>query len=399
VYALLVVKIWNFFRGYVVIRIEGLSLEKFINYAISRGVYFWDIIRVDYTTLEAKVGLKGYKELRHIVKRVGCKVKIYGKIGYPFFVHKIKVRKMFLVGFVISLLLIIVGTSFIWNIEVFGNKSISTQKIIGYLKSNNLYPGVFKYHVNLLDIENNMMLEFEDIAWVGINLKGTKVIVDIVEKVKPPKKIPVNIPCDIIAAKNGVVEKIIAKNGDALVEKGDIVKSGQVLITGVLNRDNLESRYVHALGEVYAKTYYEETDEIALIKKEKIKTGNMVTRRIVRIGNSQIVLGHDEIPYSNVIIEKRNKRIPSWRNIKIPVEIIIEEYYEAKDTSVSIDKEVAKKALQEKILVKLINRIPVNASILDQRIAFYEKENILYCKINIEALEQIGIQRMLFQEN
>ena len=396
---LLVVRIWNYFRGYVVIRIEGLSLEKFINYAILKGVYLWDINRIDYTTLEAKVGLEGYKELRHIVKRAGCRVKIYSKIGYPFFMHKIKARKMFLTGSVISLLLIVLGTSFIWDIEVVGNKNISTENIVEYLNSNNLYPGAFRYHVSLLDIENKMMLEFEDLAWVGINLKGTKIMVDIVEKVTPPVNIPVSVPCHIVAIKNGIVEKIITKNGDALVHKGDIIKPGQILITGVLYRENLETRYVHALGEIYAKTYYEENDEIALIKNEKIKTGNMFKRRVLKIGNSQIALSFDEIPYSNVIIEKRNNRVPPWRNIKIPVEIIIEEYYETKDISVSIEKTVGEKALQEKILVKLMNKIPINASILDQRLTIHQEDNILQGKLIIEALEQIGVQKKIIPEN
>ena len=389
-------RIWNFFRGYVVIRIEGLSLEKFINYAISRGVYLWDIIRIDYTTLEAKVGLEGYKELRHIVKKSGCKVKIHGKIGYPFFMHKIKVRKMFTVGFIISILLIFAGTSFIWNVEIVGNKDLPTHVIEDFLDRNSLFPGAFKYQISISDIEDNMMIEFESLAWVGVHIKGTKAIIDIVEKVQPPESVPFDIPCDIIAAKNGIVEKVIAKNGDALVKKGDIIKKGQTLITGALFREELPIRYVHALGEIYAKTYYEENEEMSLIKQEKLKTGNMYKRRIVKIGNSQIALSFGEIPYSNVIIEKRNKSIPGWRNIKIPVEIIIEEYHEVTDKNTTIEKSVIKKALQEKIMVKLINKIPVNATIVDQDFIFYEdEENIIRAKLTIETLEQIGIQRKI----
>ncbi|QZY56551.1 sporulation protein YqfD [Crassaminicella profunda] len=392
---MLIVKLWNFFRGYVVIKIEGFSLEKFINYAIARGIYLWDIVRIDYTTLEAKVGLKGYKELRHIVKRAGCKVRIREKIGYPFFMHKIRARKMFTIGFVVSICIIVCTTSFIWNVEITGNDKISKADIEKHLTALGLYEGVFKYKLDINDIENSMMIEIKNLAWVGIQIEGTKAIVEIVENIDPPQKIPKNIPCDIVAIKKGVIEKLIAKNGDAIVMKGDIVEKGETLITGVITREGLENRYVHGFGEVFARTYYEENDEISLIKTRKIKTGNKFVRRIIKIGNNQIILSLGDIPYNNVIIEKKNKSLSGWRNIKIPVEIIIEEYYEAIDKKETIDKKAAKKALREKIAVTLMNKMPKGIKILNQDIKFVEEKDQIKAKLTIEALEQIGVQQKI----
>ncbi|MCT4605276.1 MAG: sporulation protein YqfD [Marinisporobacter sp.] len=392
---MLVVKLWNFFRGYVVIKIEGLSLEKFINYAISRGIYLWDIVRIDYTTLEAKVGLKGYKELRHIVKRAGCKVRIREKIGYPFFMHKIRARKMFTIGFVASICIILCTTSFVWNIEITGNDKILKEDIEKYLTNVGLYEGVFKYKLDIDDIENNMMIQMKNLAWVGIQIQGTKAIVEIVENVDLPQKIPKNMPCDIVAKKKGVVEKLIAKNGDAIVMKGDIVEKGETLITGALTREGLDSRYVHAFGEVFARTYYEENDGISLKKIRKIKTGNKFVRRIIKIGNNQIILSLGEIPYNNVIIEKKNKSLSNWRKIKIPVEMIIEEYYEAIDQKETLDKNTAKKALREKMTVNLVKKMPENIKILNQDIKFIEEKDNIKAKLTIEALEQIGIEQKI----
>lgn len=390
---MLIVKLWNFVRGYVVIKIEGLALEKFINYAIARGIYLWDIVRIDYTTLEAKVGLAGYKELRHIVKRAGCRVRIRQKIGYPFFMHRIRKRKMFVAGFAIALFTIMVVTSFIWNIEIVGNEKISQEEVKESLNTLGLHCGVCKYKLNITDIENNMMIELKNLAWVGIRIRGTKAIVEVVENTEPPEKIPKEIPCDILAKKKGVIEKLIVKSGDALVEEGDIVKKGQILMTGVIEREGLEKRYVHALGEVFAKTYYEENDEISLVKLKKIKTGNKFVRRIIKIGNNQIILSLGEVPYNNVIIERKNKSLLSWRNIKVPVEILIEEYYEAISQKTVIDKKTAKKALQERMMVKLMNKMPKEAKILNKDILFKKDGDTVKAKLIIEALEEIGKQQ------
>ena len=65
---MLAVRVWNFLKGYVVIKVEGINLERFINLAITNNIYFWDIERINYTALKARVGLKGYKQLRRIRK-------------------------------------------------------------------------------------------------------------------------------------------------------------------------------------------------------------------------------------------------------------------------------------------------------------------------------------------
>ncbi|MBF8982003.1 sporulation protein YqfD [Lutibacter sp. B2] len=390
---MLVVRIWNFFRGYVFIRIEGLHLEKFINYTISKGIYLWDIMRIDYTTLEAKIGLRGYKELRHIVKKSGCKVKIKTKIGYPFFLHRIKVRKMFMIGFIISIIMVCGITSFVWDMEITGNDKIPKEKIEEYISERGLKIGVCKYRVDLSDIENNMMIDIENLAWAGIHFKGTKVIVEIVENVNIHKEISKDLPCNIVAKKDGVIEKIIAKNGDALVRKGDVVKKGQELITGIINREDMDVRYVHGLGEVIAKTYYEENDKISLVKVKKVETGNKIVKRTIKIGNTETTLGASEIPYKDVIIKKTDKSLSRWRNIKIPVEIIKEEYYEAIKIKEKIDKSVAKKSLAEKMEVDLVKKMPLNVQIINKDIIFYEEGNIIKAKLTIEASENIGEQQ------
>ncbi|MDF2548154.1 MAG: yqfD [Anaerosolibacter sp.] len=392
---MLVVKIWNYIRGYVVIRIEGLTLEKFINFAIARGIYLWDIVRIDYTTLEAKIGLTGYKELRHIVKKAGCKVKINTKIGYPFFMHRIKARKMLMFGFMIAIFMVMLTTSFVWDIEVIGAESIEKEEIVKKLETLGLSTGIFKYKLDISGIETNIMIEMEELAWVGIELRGTKAIVEIVEKVQPPEKIPLDIPCDIIASKNGLINKVIAKSGDAMIQKGDIVKAGQLLVTGTILREGQDARYVHSLGEIYAKTYYEINDEMSIIKVNKIKTGKKFVKRTLKMGESQLTLSIGEVPFQNYVLETTHKRLPRWRNIIIPVEIILDEYFETYDQSEELNVELVKSALVEKMTVELVKQIPEDAEILHQDIKYLEEDNIIKAKLTIEVQEQIGVQKRI----
>ena len=67
---MLFIRLWNYLKGYVIIRIEGLILENFINFTTLEGIELWDIRRIDYTTLEAKIHIRDFKRLRKIVKKI-----------------------------------------------------------------------------------------------------------------------------------------------------------------------------------------------------------------------------------------------------------------------------------------------------------------------------------------
>lgn len=90
---MLIIRIWNYFRGYVIIKIEGLTLEKFINLAIAKNILLWDITRIDYTTLKAKVSIPGFKALKDVVQKVGCRVSIIEKKAILFLLVNLNIEK------------------------------------------------------------------------------------------------------------------------------------------------------------------------------------------------------------------------------------------------------------------------------------------------------------------
>ena len=67
-------------------------------------------------------------------------------------------------------------------------------------------------------------MEREDISWIGIDIKGTNLIVKINEADKSPEVIDVNEVCNIVADKSGEISKLLVKQGTARVEVGDEVK-------------------------------------------------------------------------------------------------------------------------------------------------------------------------------
>ena len=122
-----------------------------------------------------------------------------------------------------------------------------------------------------------MLINMPELTWIGIEIKGTNAYITVSEKVAEPKYINIDEPCDIIAVKNAVIDKIFVLNGDGVAKDGDTVKKGQLLVTGIIERNNLDTRYVHAMAKVLAKTWYEDVEEISF-KQIKYKNSGRITK-------------------------------------------------------------------------------------------------------------------------
>ncbi len=215
--------IMYYILGYATISVEGYFIERFINICISKNILLWNMKRKKSSFLFTNIAIKDFKKIRQIAKTTKCHVKIEKKKGLPFILHKYKKRKIF-VGLLIAITLIIFGLSnFVWNIEITGENSISKEELLNELNGYGLKTGILKTKVNTKDIINNIRLNRDDIAWVGMKIKGTNIIVEVVEADKKPDIVNENEYCNIISDKEGVITKINVQNGTALVKVGDIV--------------------------------------------------------------------------------------------------------------------------------------------------------------------------------
>lgn len=390
-----VIKTWNYLRGYVIIKVEGLTLERFLNLAADQDIYLWDIKRINYTLLEMKVSTKGFKALKEIVRKVGCRVEIVEKKGLPFIIYRLKNRKMLGFGILIFFSLILVLSSFIWSIEVLGLEKISKMDIIRVLEGENIRPGIIKYNIDKDYISSLLLNGFEHISFASIDIKGTKLIVSIYEQDIPPEKLDINIPCHIIAKKKGVIVKAIVKNGKTMVRKGDVVKKGQVLIAGMITDENTEDTIpIHAEGEVLAKTrYYYRLDE-PIVKTIEEKTGNIVEVHEIRFGEKGIQFFKEDIPFNHYIENIREIK-PFKERINLPFKLLVHEYIEVEKKEAKQNIEFLKKSSYIKAIEQLNKEIPEDAQIESKDVIYNIEKGILSTQVVIEVVEDIGQKQII----
>ena len=146
--------------------------------------------------------------------------------------NRYKKRKIFAIALVSIICVIIYLSNFIWNIEIVGTDKINQNELIKTINSEGLTIGKLKRKVDLKSIINKIRLDRKDIAWIGIDLKGTNAIVKVVEADAKPEIIKEDEYCNIVSDKEASIIKVNAQNGTVLVKEGDVVKKGTPLIAG-----------------------------------------------------------------------------------------------------------------------------------------------------------------------
>jgi similar to stage IV sporulation protein len=110
--------ILSYLCGYIRISVEGYYIERFINICKTKKITIWNLKRNKDIQLYLNVRISEFKKLREIAKKTRCKIKIKNKKGLPFFIHKYKKRKIFLVLLIIVILLIGLSSNFVWNVDI-----------------------------------------------------------------------------------------------------------------------------------------------------------------------------------------------------------------------------------------------------------------------------------------
>ena len=318
----------NYITGYVNIKVESYFLERFINICISRKILLWNIKRNKDNILYANISIRDYKKLRQIAKKTKSVINIERKKGLPFIIHKYRKRKIFFILLIIVFIGLIVTSNFIWNIEVKGNVDIDKEEIIEELNKQGLKIGSNKNNIDTNYIINKIRLNRDDIAWIGISMRGTNAIVEIRETDKAPKVIDEKEYCNIISDKTAMITKINVQNGTAVVKTGDIVKEGEIIVAGYLEGKYTGIRYVHSSADIEAKVWYSKKEKFYLNQEIQVPTGATEQKYTLNINNFKINFYKTLSKFENYDTIDESKKLMLLSNFYLPIEIIKTTNYE-----------------------------------------------------------------------
>ena len=108
-------------KGYVKLRIEGYSPERFLNLCSFHQIYIWGLAPVG-NGYEMYMSVSDFRKLRPFVRKTHTRVVLYRRCGFPFFLARHRKRKLFFVGLFLCAALIKGYSLFTRDIHFEGNE-------------------------------------------------------------------------------------------------------------------------------------------------------------------------------------------------------------------------------------------------------------------------------------
>lgn len=400
----MLVSLWNYLRGYVIIEVRGASAVRFLNIASRNGIYIWDVCEAPGSTIRMKVSVKAFWGLRAYSRKAGCKLRIVGRMGFPFVANRYRSRRFLVLGALGFVTVLYALSLFVWQVEIIGANRLSPADISQTLSEAGLSPGVLRMRVPARELERMLLSQFDDIAWAGIQLRGTRAIISLTETLPRQVLVERNSPSNIIASHDALIVSMVTLAGTPIARVDDVVRQGDILVSAeVVIRDDETGRlvhYVHSDAQILGKRYYNINFNIPYEYIVHNYTGN--ERRSYDI----IILGHSFTPplpphgFALYTLTTSLHTLALSPDHPLPITLATHTYRELIEAHHQRDTDQAKHLAEILINSHIITKLDINADIVDRQTHFLEySPSELWVRTVITTIEDIGLPSLVVQQS
>ncbi|GGH84974.1 hypothetical protein JOD43_003223 [Pullulanibacillus pueri] len=271
-------KSWNEkWFGHVTVIIKGRLIEPFLNQAVREGIEIWDVKRINEQKIECAIMLRDVKALKPLLKKTECRVHFKDRYGLPFVLQRLMSRSGIVIGILLAFAIIFILSNMVWAININGADPKVEQEIQSILKKKHIHVGSLEFLLpSLNSIETELSSQLNKVTWVGVSKHGTTYRIDVVQK-ELPKKEKETGPRDLVATKEGTIQRVYVEKGQSMVEPDQVVQKGDTLVSGTIGKTE-DPGFVSAKGKVIAETWYHSTTEVPLDTSYQTYTGSTYTK-------------------------------------------------------------------------------------------------------------------------
>lgn len=310
-------------------------------------------------------------------------------LGFCAYIWRYHHRFGLLFGAFIMLLCVYVSSLFVWRIDIEGNKTVSNEEIIKTLNKSGFSLGSFIPTVDYDELHNKFLLNSSKVSWISVNIKGNVATVLVKERMIENEK-PKTTSTNVIASSDAQILTIQLYEGKKVVNIGDIVKKGDLLISGIINSQSQGTRYVHADGVINGYVKKHISVKIPLNSTEKHYTGSSYKEKSLKIFSKSINFS-PKYRNSYIIYDKieKRKRVCIFGRIELPLEFSTVEYREYEEIPISYSYDQAVDMAFSELRVKLDEAL-MNAELISKSISTRRDESGFYLDCELYCIENIA---------
>ena len=246
--------IWQWINGYVEVELVSGDALGSLRVVSDAGVVVKDgIVGEDTITASFRVSRQDLRKLYAIAGRNGYVVRVIQYHGsfwlWKDFLHRPVLIGGFLVLFALTLFL----PTRVLFIQIEGNENVSACRIQQVAEDYGLYIGASRQSVRNEILKNGLLASIPELQWVGVNTAGCVATVTVQERINVSEQERPSYIASMVAARDSIILSCTATSGNLLCRVGQVVRAGDVLISGYLD---IEKRLggVYAQGEIYGQT-------------------------------------------------------------------------------------------------------------------------------------------------
>ena len=373
--------------GEYTVKLSCVDPLPFLRRLTAHRVLFWSLCGGDGVWY-LKTTLSCGELLLNNAREAGIPGEIVKTRGLPFFAAKYKKRPGLLLGLFLGLALLFYSELFVWKVTVNGNTTVPDGVILDALEAQGVAVGSYIPAIPVLEVQNRFLLQFHDLSSVAINVKGTHIQVEVLERVHEPPRQDTSGYCNVAATRDGIIVSAKSAAGTVIVSPGEVVEAGQILISAFSVGKRNVYRVHHARGEVLARVYETHSAVFPVEREVKHYTGREKVRRVVSVLGKEFAVS-SESPYLrfDTVVEETPVMLLGF--IETPVTVTKVTYREYKKETVPFTEAMLKadaRLEREQWLASLGEVLAWEETFLFDKI-----QNAYVLNVSATVLENIGM--------
>lgn len=275
----------NRIRGEARVEIFGVFPEAVVNRCAAAGVTLRRVSALDGQTICCTADEKDLETLRALAQRCQCELRLLSLRGGSRDRQLLRRRIWLPMSALLMAALLLLSSLFVWDIEICGGESLSRGRILRALADAGVERGCFWPALSADLVRSRALAELPELAWLTVNVNGSRAVVLVEPRAEKPEIYRESEACSLAASHSGIVRRVSVLNGRALVQPGQAVQEGEILIGGGLDSITGPARFVRARGEILADTWYELTAVCPPPARGKGPAAGKRRRLALKIGN------------------------------------------------------------------------------------------------------------------
>ena len=390
----MLMRLWNFTRGYVKIKLECYRPERIVNILLAEGVVLHNTERMNTHEMQAVISLKDYQLVCDSAQTYDYTVTVLSSHGLPVFFRVLASRPLLIFSVLLWLAaaIILSGRVFIFNIT--GCDRVSENEILTLMENMGIKKGSPKAGIDCKEL-SRAVLEYDSrISFADIRLHGVVLTAVIHEADTFKFSEKDDTPSSIYADKDCVIVKITVRHGTPAVKPGQAVRRGELLISGDITPEHGNSEKpvkIAAEGTVSAQTAYRFCVTVERSAEIFIRSGRVFPYTDIKFFSLDFP---SEIPFADYETEILHTAM--FTGCVLPLKIESGSAYELVNVISDLDDTRMKQLALKKADALILKTVPGDARIIMRSSEFsWNDDGSLELTVNIQAIENIGYSRYI----